>query len=468
VATTAVPKTDEELAAYAAAYEFAPDDGPDDEEYFRTYDLGLERVARRAYRVKEADRRREEAARLWASRPEVMPGIVPDERLAEVIPIGRPRHAQPLPAGGIPYGQMSPLQREIVALDFPGQHAPGSLWNLSWGSATPCGQLAAEEVAPDILNLVDMADLMLNGVTRPEMLLEGLLVRAVPHRYLGPQDSGKTWVVLYAAAQLIARGETVIWVDKEMGRELTVERLVALGCAPEDVRRGLVYLEDPALDCSPASAEAWLQLLEERRPALVIVDAQMEVLADSGLNENMASDVLKWHSRYAAPALRLKAATLMIDHTGHDEGDRARGSSAKGQSSRIELSVSKVAAFDRERVGTLRVAVRKNAMAADIPAQQWFRIGGTPFELEPIEMPASAALDSKAAAAETTRQRIEASVLRVLSENPGGLSGKQVRDVVSGSSGTVGKVLADLVERGLISGKPGRNGGTSYALGDAE
>src|SRR5437899_234353 len=75
------------------------------------------------------------------------------------------------------------------------------------------------------LGLLDLAEVMRNGVTEPEMLVDGLIVRGEYHSVYGEKESGKTWLLLLAAGVVMARGEKVVWVDKEMGAKNIANRL---------------------------------------------------------------------------------------------------------------------------------------------------------------------------------------------------------------------------------------------------
>jgi hypothetical protein len=180
-----------------------------------------------------------------------------------------------------------------------------------------------------------LGDVMLGGDTEPEMLVDGLFVREKHHLVYGKKESGKTWVLLHAAAELVRRGEPVVWVDEEMGRRDMADRLRWMQLDPEAVSGLFTYLEMPMLNGSRESLALWTALLQVKRPSLVAVDAQTEVLASADLNENSGTDVAKWHAWYLAPALRLGAATVVIDHTGHDGARlRTQGRTVEGRAER--------------------------------------------------------------------------------------------------------------------------------------
>jgi AAA domain len=317
----------------------------------------------------------------------------------------------------------------------------------------------------ELLGIVDLAEVMREGVTAPGMLVENMLVRGEHHLWYGTKEASKTWFALHAAAQLLARREVVVWVDKEMGKQGLAERFEVLGVSPEDVDESFVYMEFPTLDGSADSREAWKLILAAFEPALVIVDAQTEVLADADLNENSGTDVAKWEKWYLLPARKRGATTLLLDHTGHAEGGRAVSSRQKGAAAKVELEFVKRAAFDRETVGHVEVTCNKNTRSAPIPKTQHFRIGGTEsgFVLDATELPphpdANGAGDGSAATYFRIRQAVEATIKKYGAD---GLSTTQLRGMVEGSNATIAKVVKGLVaaEDSPVAVRPGPKPGS--------
>jgi hypothetical protein len=191
-----------------------------------------------------------------------------------------------------------------------------------------------------------------------------------------------------------------------------------------------------SLECRPAAvpsrtSPSWKQ------PALLVIDAQTEVLADAGLNENSGTDVGKWMSWYLTPAMKLGVTTVFLDHVGHDEAKRSRGSGHKGNAAKVELAVKVVKDFDRNAVGVIQVTQMKNTLAAPIPKDQWFRIGGTPFVLEPCDEPLSVAPDHAGNGGESKGRayfRIKQDLVTALQKHgQDGLSVAQLRGMVDGN-----------------------------------
>jgi AAA domain len=319
-------------------------------------------------------------------------------------------------------------------------------------------QLEEAEARRSALSLVRLGDVMEGGDTEPEMLAVGLLVRAMHHVIYGTKESGKTWLLLVTAAQLVARGETVVWVDEEMGRRDLANRLKTLAADPDVVNERFVYLEYPALDGSSGSRALWAMLLEAKRPALVVVDAQTEVLAAADLNENLGTDVAKWNSWYLSPARAIGAATAFIDHTGHDTSGRPVGSRHKGAQSKVELEVTRVKRFSVNSVGVIKVRETKNTPSADIASEQFFELGGKATGDDTFEFvfrrtgkPGVQLTDKTEA---MRRQKIEAKVRGA--DRP--LSKTEIHGLTGGKKQAVLNTIDSLIEEGSLVAQDGKRG----------
>jgi hypothetical protein len=230
----------------------------------------------------------------------------------------------------------------------------------------------------------------------------------VHQTWYGPKETAKTWTALRDVREVLLKGGTVLWVDKEMGRRDILDRLHQVLLVPADVLVDrFVYCEYPSLDCSRDSQLLWRALVDHHKPILCVVDAQTEVLADADLNENSSTDIARWHTCYLDPLLRRGGATLMLDHTGHDEQGRARGGSHKGAAAKLELAFAKLQDFDQETVGLIQLTRTKNSLAAPVPEVQQYRIGGSPFTFEPVSETERLLTETKSSGS-GMRDRVEA------------------------------------------------------------
>lgn len=292
------------------------------------------------------------------------------------------------------------------------------------------------------LGLVDLAEIMREGVKEPEMLVEGLIAKGVHHIVYGTKESAKTWLCLGAAIQVMAQGGKVLWIDEEMGSQAFAERLHSIQVPVEMVEEHLTFSEFASFDTTLPHRALWNALLQEVEPALVVIDAHTEVLASADLNENYGTDIAKWHMSYMAPALALGATTVVIDHTGHGDQTRAVGSRHKGAQSKVELLVTRKRALDRETVGLIEVQRTKNTIAAAIPEKQAFELGGTPFRLERVTGEIGGTSDEV---------QVQRRILEVLAGRDDRPTKTTLVEVVGGNKAETGRQVKVLEERGLIT-----------------
>lgn len=175
-------------------------------------------------------------------------------------------------------------------------------------------------------------------------------------------SKGKSWLALVATAQLLEAGERVVYLDYEGNRRIVGARLAALGVTPECAER-LAYLRPGKVGMAERAALVELTA----GAALVVIDGMAKSLAQQGLSEDKAPDVLAWMDLLCWPLTELGAAVLLLDHVIKDkehQGRWARGSSAKlgeidGASYRLEGGK-----FSREKAGRVRLVLTKDREGA--------------------------------------------------------------------------------------------------------
>jgi AAA domain-containing protein len=305
------------------------------------------------------------------------------------------------------------------------------------------------------LNVVDLGELMRKGPTRPRVLVPDRIVAGVHHSFFGPPECAKTWILGDCIGALIKEGKNVVWVDWEMGGEAVAQRLLDLGADPEDVSKHLTYLDAPDKDGTSASRSDWAELMDEVRPVLVVWDSFTEALSAAGLDDNKATDIGRWQGWYLDAARKVGAATVTLDHTGHADAGRARGSGHKRAAAKVEWEIKKLRKFDNDSVGLVEMTLRKNSLSADLPKSQLIEIGAEDgqFILRPTNVAPPAASGGNSPANpvrglnETRRLEITKRIIERLQNAPGRrLTQNQLTNLVTGRSAdiiTVAKELAD-------------------------
>lgn len=141
--------------------------------------------------------------------------------------------------------------------------------------------------------------------------------------FQGESESMKTWAALCAAAEQLAHGHPVIYIDFEDSPTTIVERLGLLGVrhtAP------LIYMRPD----SPFTLEARDQLaaiLTELEPTLVILDGVTEAMTAEGLDLMSNADIARWMKTLPRWIARTPSApaVITIDHVPKNPDARGKG-----------------------------------------------------------------------------------------------------------------------------------------------
>lgn len=185
----------------------------------------------------------------------------------------------------------------------------------------------------------------LGTIPRNEPLVKGWLVKDSLARVSGPSGVGKSFVTLDLAACV---GAGLDWHGCRVTRGVVVY-LVAEGAGGVEVRRdawqkaygrpmtGVKFLPTPVQTAGP-EWDAFVQLMEEVRPVLIILDTQARITV--GQKENDSTDMGLFVHALDRLRLATGACVLTVHHTG-TEGDRARGSTAIKGALQTELMVTR-------------------------------------------------------------------------------------------------------------------------------
>lgn len=199
----------------------------------------------------------------------------------------------------------------------------------------------------------------------PTMLLRNdgvpLLYQHGVHAISGESESGKTWVTLVAAVQLLADGQPVVFIDFEDRAERVVGRLLALGAKPDDIRGLFRYIRpDRALD--PQTARDLEPHLNDA--ALAIIDGVTEAMTVHGFEINDNGDAARFYKLLPRWIADRGPAVVMIDHVVKDpdkQGRYALGAQHKlAGLDAASYIVKVVQPFARGKIGVARIEVAKD------------------------------------------------------------------------------------------------------------
>ena len=194
--------------------------------------------------------------------------------------------------------------------------------------------------------------------------ISGLLTPGRAHLVSGEPEATKTWFAAVLATEQLRRGESVVWVDFEMGSSLVVARVRALGVTDEDLT-GL-YLLTPSEPLDGAEVEADVdRLVAGVRPSLVVFDAMTGVLELHGWSSN---DDVAIEAAYRMVFDRFRAtgaALLILDHVNKNPETRGKwstGSQRKVGRADVHLGMECVKPFGRGKVGETKIRVHKDRL----------------------------------------------------------------------------------------------------------
>ncbi len=213
------------------------------------------------------------------------------------------------------------------------------------------------------------------GIKPPEELIEGILLKGKIHHVFAAPGCGKSWLALWLAMKLINEGKTVLYLDAENGISIIAERLQALGADPERLEECLQYYPSPNLSMAKEETEAYVRLLEEVNPDLVVFDSWVNFLSGASLDENVSSDIARWAVAFLRPARNRGMTVLLLDHVPKD-GSTARGSGRKKEEADVQWQLNNPKSFDRNTMGNIQLNRQKERLGW-LPQSIKFSVGGT-------------------------------------------------------------------------------------------
>ena len=224
--------------------------------------------------------------------------------------------------------------------------------------------------APGSHGLIDLAPYV-NGEVEPITPTVGrrtdgaaLLYPGVIHSIHGYSGSGKSWVGLFLAAQVIQDGGDVLWIDYEQNERVIVQRLQTLGLSNSEIIDRFGYMR-PEMFPHPDSdaADEFYGVLKTHRYTLAVIDSVGQSLSVAGLESNSNDDASLWHRLIPVPLAKAGAAVLQIDHVGKNTGDKSHAIGAQSKRGNVEVAFgaeTTKAALRPGHTGKLEIIVYKD------------------------------------------------------------------------------------------------------------
>jgi len=182
------------------------------------------------------------------------------------------------------------------------------------------------------------------------------------HEFSGEPETGKGWLALAAAVEVLAAGDHVLYLDFEDSASGVIPRLVALGVEPEVIVGRFHYVRP----VEALSEAGWRDLNRALTPAprLAVFDGVTEGMALHGLDMEKNVEVAKWLALLARPLALRGAAVTLLDHVTKDREKRGRYSiGAQHKLGGIDGSAFRltvVEPFGRGRSGVVKLTAAKD------------------------------------------------------------------------------------------------------------
>ena len=374
----------------------------------------------------------------------------------------------------------------LAATRHSGDHSAAAAWLASQGHREDERQVIADmigdfpEQAPMIelpplqldkdgdddwspISLADIARAIESGERQreePSILLVddhmALLYRARVHSLFGTPGGGKTWVALHAITEQLKAGESCLFIDWEDSADGTVERLLALGCTPEEIGR-LVYFS--AATALPADLDRILKHADGI--TLAVLDSAGEAMGAAGIDPNADGPVAAWMARVKSLAIQgSKPAVLLLDHIPKDKeapsgfaiGSQRKLAAITGASYRLETIVEPA----RGKPGKLRLIVAKDRLGHRAKGSTAAEVHMEPSGEDSLTIRLGVT-EAQAATerGETFRPTVLMERVSRFVEDYPECSTRTIRDEIKGKGEAVKQAIEVLVAEGYITTSPG-------------
>lgn len=294
-----------------------------------------------------------------------------------------------------------------------------------------------------------------------------LLYDGAVHTISGESESGKTWLLLLAALQLMETERNVVFLDFEDRADRVIGRLLALGATLPQLRTHFAYIRpDRPLDddgrnqLAPAITDT----------ALVILDGVTEAMTTHGFDLNSNADSATFQALLPRWIADHGPAVAMIDHVVKDKEKQDRFAlGAQHKLAGIDGAayiVKTIQPFGRGKRGLSKVEVAKDRPGHVREHTYGKTIAEFSLDATGSDVVLIAHLTPPGADSGRPGQPFEPTILmekisRFVQANPG-LSKNAIETTISGNNKHKRVALELLVTRGYIGTKPGPKGAIQH------
>jgi hypothetical protein len=292
-----------------------------------------------------------------------------------------------------------------------------------------------------------------------------LLYPGAMHSIYGEPESGKSWVFLVAARDVLRAGGKVLFFDFESDAFRICDRLRLLGVSPAAIKEGFVYIQ-PEEPLGPSTLTHLLGI----DWALVGIDGMTQCFATTGnYNGREEDDTARWFNAFPQKFSRNGASVLMMDHvtkTNNGGGRFAIGSMYKlGAIDGASFIIETKREFGKGLRGEAEIRITKDRNGSLRSKGGKSRISDRTQEIARLIIDATtpgsihAELTAPSGAVSTQRDERTADTelmekcSRYVEDNPDCVK-TAIRSAVRGAVDLADKAVDDLVARGYIETRP--------------
>lgn len=291
----------------------------------------------------------------------------------------------------------------------------------------------------------------------------GLFYSGKLHTISSESEAGKSWFALAACAHELRAGNAVIYLDFEDDEGGVVGRLLTIGADPEAIRERFGYIRPLDRVNDGFNAADLRDEIEALHPTLVIIDGVTESMVMHGLNPLDNKEIAEFGRLLPRLIASTGAAVVCLDHVVKDREGRGRYSLG---------GVHKLNGLD----GAAFVLENRQPFGIGITGRSTIRIAkDRPGQLRRHALPHGSGLhwfgdivltshDETYADLEITSPREQdpnfrpthnmTKVASLVGQQPDGVSGKRVQDILGGNAANNRKAIAYLILDGYITESP--------------
>jgi archaellum biogenesis ATPase FlaH len=203
-------------------------------------------------------------------------------------------------------------------------------------------ELERQTAIVDIGAVVNATELLKRPRTNPRWVVDGLINHGASALLTGKYKAGKSTLMLNLIKALTTGGEflgkfqvpgpmRVAYVDMELGEDMAQRWIREVSGIDTDLleyidRRGQGYKLNMQ---SESLRSKWVRMLMEREVDVLIIDPLSPIMSALGVEENSSQTVRPMLDAFDTLAVEANLKAIVVTHhTGHQDANRARGSTA--------------------------------------------------------------------------------------------------------------------------------------------